>query len=290
MPIDVTKLKAWPFQPIVHDYGVRDTMLYALGVGLGQDPMDERQLRFVYEEGLLALPTMPVVLGSPGFWAKDPASGIDWVKILHGEQELELHAPVPAKGRLVGRTRVTHLVDKGADKGALMYSERTLTDEASGRHIATARSVSFMRGDGGFAAKGQPSDTPPPPRPATPERAPDAVCELGTRPEQALIYRLSGDYNPVHADPKVAAKARFERPILHGLCSFGITGHALLRTLCDYEPQRLRAIGTRFSSPVYPGETLRVEMWVDGSDVRFRTRVVERDVVVLSHGTARIER
>jgi acyl dehydratase len=122
-----------------------------------------------------------------------------------------------------------------------------------------------------------------------PERAPDAVCELKTRPEAALIYRLSGDYNPVHVDPAVAQAAGFPRPILHGLCSFGVSGVALLKTLCRWDPTRLQEIGCRFSSPVYPGETLRVEMWALGGDRHaFRTRVVERDTVVLSHGSARI--
>ena len=183
---------------------------------------------------------------------------------------------------------MTAIVDKGAGKGALMYSERDIVDAASGQLLAVSRSVSFMRGDGGFAAAGQPSDAAPPPRAATPDTPPDHVCELKTRPESALIYRLIGDYNPVHADPAVAKAAGFERPILHGLCSFGVTGHALLKTLCGWNAGRLKEIGARFSSPVYPGETLRVEMWQRGEAVQFRTRAVERDVVVLSHGSARI--
>lgn len=288
MPIDVTRLKAWPFPPMEQRYTERDTILYALGVGVGHDPMDRDALRYVYEDGLQTLPTMAVVLGTPGFWAKDPATGIDWVKLLHGEQSLELHAPLPAAGSVVGHTRVTAIVDKGAAKGALMVSERDIVDAASGKLLAVSRSVSFMRGDGGFAAAGQPSDTAPPPRAATPDTKPDHVCELKTRPESALIYRLSGDYNPVHADPAVAKSAGFERPILHGLCSFGVTGHALLKTLCAWDTSRLKEIGCRFSSPVYPGETLRVEMWQRGEAVQFRTRAVERDVVVLSHGSARI--
>jgi len=288
MAIDVHKLKHWPFEPLVHTYTERDTMLYALGVGIGHDPMDRDALRYVYEDGLQALPTMAVVLGYAGFWAKDPATGIDWVKLLHGEQSLELHAPLPAAGTVVGHSRVTAIVDKSAGKGALMYSERDIKDAASGQLLAVSRSVSFMRGDGGFAAAGQPSDVAPPPRVATPDTPPDHICELKTRPESALIYRLSGDYNPVHADPTVAKAAGFERPILHGLCSFGVSGHALLKALCGWDAGRLKEIGCRFSSPVYPGETLRVEMWRRGEAVQFRTRAVERDVVVLSHGSARI--
>jgi len=289
MAIDVEKLKNWPFKPIEHTYTERDTILYALGVGLGHDPLDREQLRFVYEDGLQALPTMGVVLGYPGFWAKDPATGIDWVRVLHGEQSLELHAPLPASGTVVGVTRVTALVDKGAERGALMYSDREIRDKASGRLLAVSHMVGFLRGDGGFSAKGQKSDEAPAPRAATPDTAPDHVCELRTRPEAALIYRLSGDYNPVHADPAVARAAGFERPILHGLCSFGVTGHALLKTLCGWDAVRLKEIGCRFSSPVYPGETLRVEMWQRGAAVQFRTWAVERNVVVLSHGSARLD-
>ncbi len=288
MAIDVAKLKAWPFKDIEQRYSERDTILYALGVGIGHDPMDTDALRYVYEDGLQALPTIGVVLGYPGFWAKDPATGIDWVKVLHGEQSLELHAPLPAAGTVIGKSRVTALVDKGAGKGALMYSERDIVEAASGQLLAVSRSVSFLRGDGGFAAAGQKSDDAPPPRAATPDTPPDHVCELTTRPESALIYRLSGDYNPVHADPAVARSAGFERPILHGLCSFGVSGHALLKTLCGWDAARLKEIGCRFSSPVYPGETLRVEMWQRGEAVQFRTRAVERNVVVLSHGSARV--
>jgi acyl dehydratase len=288
MPIDVEKLKHWPFQPIEQTYTARDTILYALGVGLGHDPLDGEQLRYVYEDGLRALPTLALVLGYPGFWAKDPATGIDWVRLLHGEQSLELFAPLPAAGTVRGLTRVTAIVDKGAGKGALMHSERDVLDAASGRRLAVSRSVSFMRGDGGFAAGGQNSDDAPPPRLTTPDTPPDHVCELKTRPEAALIYRLSGDSNPVHADPAVARAAGFERPILHGLCSFGVTGHALLKTLCGWDASRLQEIGCRFSAPVYPGETLRVQMWQRGTAVQFRTWAVERNVVVLSHGSARI--
>ena len=288
MSIDVQKLKNWPHPPIEQHYTARDTILYALGVGLGQDPLDREQLAFVYEDGLRALPMLAVVLGYPGFWAKDPATGIDWVRLLHGEQSLELFEPLPATGTVVGLTRVTALVDKGAAKGALMLSERDIRDKASGRLLAVSRSVSFMRGDGGFSANGQPSDPAPPPRAATPDTPPDHVCELKTRPEAALVYRLSGDYNPVHADPAVAKAAGFERPILHGLCSFGVSGVALLKTLCGWDAARLKEIGCRFSAPVYPGETLRVEMWQRGEQAQFRTRAVERDIVVLSHGSARV--
>jgi acyl dehydratase len=292
MAIDYHKLHQWDFGAVEQTYDDRDTILYALGVGYGHDPVDERQLRFVYEKDLLAVPTMPVVLATPGFWVKDPRSGVDWVRVLHGEQSLVLHRPVPPHGTVVGRNRVVGLVDKGRDKGAILVQERTLHDKASGDLIATLQALTFARGDGGFSElpnngpKG--GDPAPAPKPATPDTPPQVVCELPTLAQAALIYRLCADRNPLHAEPAVARAAGFDRPILHGLASFGVAAHAILRTCCDYDPARLRSIGLRFSGPVFPGETIRTEIWRDGARVQFRARVVERDVVVLSHGIAEI--
>ena len=179
MAIDYDKIKNWPFPEVVQTYTEKDSILYALGVGYGHDPMDEAQLRFVYEKNLLAAPTIPVVLGYPGFWMKDPASGIDWVKLVHGEQALRLHRPIPAAGTVIGRTRVKAVVDKGRDKGALVILERTIVDKASGTLLATLDHTTFCRGDGGFG-KG---DEAPPPPPAVPEGAPDASCDLPTLPQ-----------------------------------------------------------------------------------------------------------
>ncbi len=284
MALDYDRILNWAFPPVEQTYTSRDSVLYALGLGLGADPTDEAQLRFTFEEsaGFSALPTMAVVLASPGFWARDPATGIQWQQILHGEQSIELHAPIPVAATLVGQTRVTGIVDKGADKGALIYSERRLTDKASGRHLASLRQTTFARGDGGF---GGPTG-PVPPVHALPERAPDQSCDLGTIAQAALIYRLSGDYNPLHASPAVAAAAGFKAPILHGLCTLGVAGHAILKSCCDYEPSRLKSLSLRFSSPVYPGETIRTEIWREDGFVSFRARVVERDVIVLNNGKA----
>jgi acyl dehydratase len=290
--IDYAKLKAWSFKDVEQTYREKDTMLYALGLGLGYDPMDEQQLSFVYEKNLKALPTMAVVLGYPGFWIKDPASGIDWVRIVHGEQSLTLHRPLPVAGTVVGRSRIRALVDKGKDKGALLVQQRALHDKASGELLATLDHVTFCRGDGGFSEipdngpKG--GDPAPPAKPATPETAPDAICDLPTLPQAALIYRLCADPNPLHAEPAVAKAAGFPRPILHGLATFGVAGHAILKTCCDYDPARLKSLGVRFSAPVYPGETIRTEMWRHGNALQFRARVLERDLLVLSHGTAEV--
>ena len=280
--LDVETVMAWRFEEVVQAYTAKDSMLYALGLGFGSDPMDRAALCHVYEGDLLAVPTMAVVLGNPGPWTRDPRTGIDWVKSLHGEQGLVMHAPLPPSGSVTGRCRVTGIIDKGPGKGALLMQERTLHDTATGALIATRTTTSFLRGDGGCGAP--PREQPKPPE--IPDRAPDIVHDVATRPEQALIYRLSGDMNPVHADPVIAAKAGFARPILHGLCTYGIAGRALLATACGGDPARFRELHVRFSAPVYPGETIRVELWEHGAEWRLRARVVERDAVVLNNGRA----
>jgi acyl dehydratase len=284
MTIVYDKLLSLDIPQVVQTYSEKDAILYALGLGLGHDPLNADELPFVYEKTIKLLPTFAVVLGWPGFWARDLDTGIDWVKLVAGEQGLVLHRPLAPRGTVVGKTRVTEVIDKGPGKGALVYSERVVVDQATGEPIATATQTTFCRGDGGF---GGPAGESPPVH-AIPERAPDQVCDLPTRPETALIYRLSGDPNPLHVDPAVAKAAGFPRPILHGLATFGIAGHAILKRLCGYDPARLSAIAGRFSAPVFPGETIRTEMWRDGSVVSFRARVVERDVVALNNGRAEI--
>lgn len=281
MAIVYDTLKNWSFPDVEQEYNDITTMLYALGVGLGQDPMDERQLTFVYEENLRALPTMAVVLGYPGFWLIDPKTGVDWKQVLHGEQGLIVHSPLPATGTVIGRSRIDEVIDKGQGKGALIYSSRDILDKKTGKLYCTVTGTTFCRADGGF---GGPSGPVKPVHPI-PERAPDAASTLTTRPEQALLYRLSGDRNPLHADPKVAAVAKFPKPILHGLGTFGLAGHAILRELCDYDPARLKQMHVRFSSPVYPGESVKTEIWREGHGrAAFRCWVVERNVMVINNG------
>lgn len=284
MPIDYERLLNRPFPELQQTYTEKDSILYALGVGIGGDPTDERQLPFVYEQDQQALPTMGVVLAYPGFWLKEADTGVDWVKVLHGEQGIELHRPLRPSGTVTGQTRVTAIIDKGPGKGALLYSERKVYDKKDGTLLCTLSSTSFCRGDGGF---GGPTAPVKPPHPI-PDGAPELVCDLPTFPQSALIYRLSGDRNPLHADPKVARAAGFPKPILHGLATFGVAAHAVLRTVCDYRPERLRSLAVRFSAPVYPGETIRTELWREGAIVSFRSRVVERDVVVLNNGRAEL--
>ena len=188
------------------------------------------------------------------------------------------------KATVVGKTRILDVIDKGEGRGALVFSERRISDKQSGDLLAVLKQTTFCRADGGF---GGPSHAAPQPH-AIPERAPDLACDLPTRPEMALIYRLSGDSNPLHAEPGFARAAGFPKPILHGLATFGVAGHALLKSLCGYDPARLTGMAGRFSAPVYPGETIRTEMWRDGKAVSFRARVVERDVVAINNGIADI--
>ena len=284
MTIVYEKLMALEIPPAEQTYGPKDCMLYALGVGLGYDPMNEDELAFVYEKNLKVLPTMATVLGHTGSLVRNPDTGINWVMVVNGEQGFTLHRPLAGQGVVIGRTKIVEVIDKGSGKGALILTERKINDKASGALIATVTQTIFCRGDGGFGGPPRQSPLSHP----IPERAPDVVCDLGTRPEMALIYRLSGDYNPLHAEPAAAKAAGFPRPILHGLGTFGVSGHALLKTMCDYDPARLISFSCRFSAPVFPGETIRTEMWRDGAVVSFRARVVGRDVIAINHGRAEL--
>ena len=307
MPLDPQKLLNWKFPELEHTYAEKDTILYALGLGCGADPDAPDDLRFVYEKGLLALPTMAVVLAYPGNWLESDESTADYSKVLHGEQSLTLHRPIPPAGTVIGRTRIVDLLDKGRDKGAILYTERTILDKASGAPIATMASTTMLRGDGGWGGKPGPQPAPH----KLPESAPQLTLDLKTHANSALIYRLSGDRNPLHADPKAAAAGGFKTPILHGLLTFGVAGRALVKGCCGGDPARLRSMQVRFSAPVLPGETIRTEMWLgapsprsrgEGRDegqqqaatspevrqVSFRARAIERDVVVLSNGLATV--
>lgn len=285
MTINSSHLLARAFAPVEHTYTRRDTQLYALGIGLGADPLDPGQLSYLYEglggDHLQAMPTLANILAYPGFWAREADTGIDWRQVLHAEQQIVLHAPLAAQGHVIGYNKVTGLWDKGASKGALLQQQRDVRDAETNTLLATVTQLSLLRGDGGFEGPG--SERPPPAPHLLPERAPDASCELATLKQAALIYRLSGDLNPLHADPQVAAAAGFERPVLHGMATMGVAAHAVLRTLLNYDASRFAAMRVRFSNPVLPGDTLRTDMWVDGRVISLRTTAVERSVVVLNN-------
>ena len=287
--LDYRVCKDWTFPDIVHHYTERDTMLYALGLGFGCDPMDAGALRFVYEKNLQVVPTMATVMGSPGIWWRDPKTGADFVKLVHGEQDVRLLRPLPASGSLISRNQVLSLTDKGPGKGALAVVLRRLIDGASGETVAESRNVTFLRGDGGFSQTSGLSDPGPEPLPAVPERAADIEVTYATRPEAALVYRLSGDVNPLHADPDIALKAGFERPILHGLCTYGMAARAVIEKVLDFDAARLKRLAARFTAPVWPGEAVRYELWRESVDtLRLRASVDARHAVVLNSGLVEI--
>lgn len=287
MSLNVDQLLRMEFPLQEHTYSKNDTIYYALGLGLGMDPTDQRQLRYVYEQhegGLHALPSMAVILAYPGHWSRRPELGLDWKNIVHGEQKLTLHRPIKTAATVVARTRITRVIDKGAGKGALLISERQVVDKASGEAIADVTMVTFARGNGGQGGSHVEQPVPH----VIPDRAPDAIMDFATSPQTALIYRLSADLNPLLADPAVAAVAGFRQPISHGLCTYGVAGHRLIEMVCEGNPLRMRSLACRFSAPVYPGESIRTEAWIDGSVVSFRASVPARNVMVLSNGRAHI--
>jgi acyl dehydratase len=291
MTLNASRLMEWPFREVVHSYSDRDSMLYALSLGFGDPPTDERQLRFVYEKALLAVPTMPIVLGMTDLgFLHDTEIGIDLPRMLHGESALEIHAPLPPAGSVLSKMRLVDLVDKGANKGAFLHFERAIS-LPGGAPLATERGCFVLRGNGGFT-KEQSSSTARPegasPRKG-PDRAAEFVCDLPTSARAALLYRLNNDRNPLHADPDVARAAGFDRPILHGSCVYGIAGHAILKAICDYDPLRFGGLAVRFTSPTFPGETIRTEIWRSSSEeVTFRCTAVERNLVVLDQGRAKV--
>jgi acyl dehydratase len=280
--MDYQKLMELEGPVIERSYTSRDTMLYALGLGVGADPMNRDELSFVYEKNLKTLPTMATVVTWADAWLNQ--AGVDMVKVVHGEQRLTIHRPLPVAASVISKVRVLDAFDKGADKGALILVESATTLADTGEPLCTGVSTVFARGDGGFGGKPGPAPTPHP----LPERAPDAVMVRATLPQAALIYRLSGDYNPLHADPDFAAEAGFQRPILHGLCTYGVAGFAVVETMLGLDADQIANIDVRFSAPVYPGENITTEMWRDGDVISFRARVAERDVTVLQNGRVQL--
>ncbi len=285
MTLQYDKLMKHQFQAVEHHYTQRDSMLYALGIGLGADPMDPEQLSFVYEKVLKVLPTQAVVLCRPPNFARDPQFGINATMSVHAEQKIVLHRPLPGEAVVTGQTRIQSIVDKGPGKGAIIFSTRDVILKETGEKLATLETASFARGDGGFGGPNGPTPAPA----EVPTRTPDLFFDWKTLPQAALIYRLSGDYNALHSDPDTGKKAGFPRPILHGACTLGIAGWSLLKTCLGGDPAGLRSIQARFTKPVFPGETIRTEIWKQGKVLSFRVRLVERpDVVALDNGRAEI--
>ena len=281
MPIKYDELMALKNLDQKHSYGDREVMLYAYGIGMGADPMDEKELLFVNEaaatpRSLKVVPTFASVAA----WGAGPGEmNLNRLMVVDGERDITFHKPLAAAAHITADSSVLAVYDKGRDKGAIIRHQTILKD-ADGGKLATLVASRFARGDGGFggSSEGQPEPH------QVPSRAPDRIVDISTRPDQALIYRLCGDRNPLHSDPEFAKKAGFPRPILHGMCTYGISCRGVLQTYADYDPTAFRQHVARFSSPVYPGETVTIAMWKDGNVISFEAKVKTRDVAVIRNG------
>src|SRR6201996_1030246 len=262
-------------------YTDREVMLSACGIGLGADPMDENELAFVNEGTLTPRPLKVVpTFASVAAWGSGPGEmNLNRVMVVDGERDITFHKPFAIAANITADSTVLNVFDKGKDKGAVIRHQTVLKDD-KGEKLATLVASRFARGDGGF---GGPSEGQPEPH-KVPARAPDKTVDITTRPDQALVYRLCGDRNPLHSDPEFARRAGFSRPILHGMCTYGITCRGILQTYADYDPAAFKQHAARFSSPVYPGETVTLDLWKDGNVISFEARVKARDAVVIRSG------
>jgi acyl dehydratase len=277
MPINPDAVGA-ESEPVERSWDSKDALLYAVGVGAGSIDPTGFELEFTTEnsKGITqrALPTMAVILGGGGGGAMSKLGDFNRAMLLHGEQAIELHREIPVQGRVRTVSKIAAIYDKG--KGAVVVTESRSVDAESGEPMFTNRGAMFIRGEGGWGGDRGPSG----PQNAAPDRKPDHEVTYETRPDQALTYRLSGDRNPLHADPEFAKAGGFPKPILHGLCTYGFTGRALLHTLCGSDPARFTSMEGRFSKSVYPGDSLTVRMWVDGNEAVFQTVTQNGDVAI----------
>jgi acyl dehydratase len=281
MPIDYDELMALKNLDQKFAYGDREVMLYACGIGMGADPMDERELAFVNEAAAMPRPLKVVpTFASVAAWGATPGEmNLNRVMVVDGERDITFHRPLEVAAKLLVDSRVLAVFDKGKDKGAVIRHQTVLKNER-GEELATLLASRFARGDGGF---GGPSNGQPKPH-QVPTRSPDQSVDIPTRADQALIYRLCGDRNPLHSDPEFARRAGFPKPILHGMCTFGITCRGILQTYADFDPAAFKRHGARFSAPVYPGETVTIDLWKDGDVISFEARVKARNAVVIRNG------
>jgi acyl dehydratase len=279
MALNYEKLLQTTIVDLPFSYRDVETILYALSVGFGRDPLDARELPYVYEGGALlkTLPSFATVLVPDMF---PPDLGWDYSQVLHAEQRLQIFRPLPPAADLLINKRIVEAFDRGPSLGAVVLFEADVRLAKDDTVLFTLGNTIIARGDGGFGA---PNGRGPAPH-RVPRREPDLCCSLPTRPDQALMYRLTGDRNPLHADPILARSVGFEQPILHGLCTYGVACHAILKTICDYDHTLICELDARFSAPVLPGDTIATDMWQDGNLVSFQCRAVERGVVVVRNG------
>jgi acyl dehydratase len=281
MPIKYDEVMALKNIGQKYSWTDREVMLYAVGIGMGADPMDEKELSFV-NEGYYTPRELKVVptYASVAAWGSGPGHiDVNRVMVVDGERDITFHKPMPVKADITADSRVLGVFDKGKDKGAVIRRETILRDEG-GAPLATLVASQFARGDGGF---GGPSEGQPEPH-KIPDRKPDMTVDISTRPDQALLYRLCGDRNPLHSDPEFAKRGGFDRPILHGMCTYGLSCRAVLQTYADYDPNAFKRHAVRFSSPVFPGETVSFDLWKDGNVISIEGKVRSRNVTVIRNG------
>jgi acyl dehydratase len=279
MALNYEDLMATTIVDLPFSYGDTESMLYAISIGMGRDPVNADELPYVFEQGepLRTVPSMASVLVPD---MSPPDLGWDFSQVLHIEQRLQLYRPLPAAADLLINKRIAAAYDHGPKHGALVLFEAEARLAQDDTALFTIGNTIMARADGGFG--GPRGKGPPPHRP--PRRDPDLSCDLDTRSDQALLYRLNGDRNPLHADPSLATRVGYPVPILHGLCTYGVACHAILKTICAYDYTLISGFDARFSAPVLPGDTIRTDMWQDGNTVSFQCSVRERDTVVLKNG------
>ncbi len=263
-------------------YSDKDSILYSLGIGLGNDPMNLNELKYVYENSQSVLPSM-----ATNFQYHSPLllkTNINFIMVVHGEQRLSITNALPVSGDFIANAKVIGCYDKGPARGAIIEVETTVKNKKNDEEICKLVSTTFARGDGGFGGPDSPKKEI-----FIPDGEPDYVSEVSTKPDQALIFRLSGDYNPLHSDPNFAKAAGFEKPILHGMCTYGIACRSLVNEICENDASKLKRFDCRFSSPVYPGETIITEMWKKDKMIYFNSKVKERDKLVLKNGVSVIK-
>lgn len=273
--MNVDALLNHQFPVIEQKFSSKDVSAYSLSVGFGSDPMDLRQLQYVYGSSPQTPSSMALVLATPGFWQQEQWTGIDAGKCVLGDQSFQMHSPIPSHGTVSSQLKITNIIDKGPKFGAIITSQRTIRLVDTGTSLATLTMSTICRADGGFGGLKQ--EVPRFPNP--PDWEADRVIEIPTMPQNALMFDLHGIVNPIHSWPPAAIEAGYPRPILHGICLLGFTHHALMRGLAKYDDSRIKFVRARFIKPFFPGETLKTEVWINGADVSYRVSSKERDVV-----------
>lgn len=279
MSVTIETLQGIRADAVSFSYTDRESFLYALSLGFGRDPLNSDELPFVCEneDVVRTVPTMATVLTQ---FSALRESGINYSKVLHAEQRLKVYQPLPVAAKIVADYGVKAVVDKGPDKGALIYAETRVRNANGDQLLYVVNATIMARGNGGIGSFGEAPEA----LPATPTRTPDQVVSVQTLPGQALLYRLNGDRNPLHSNLAMAARGGFSQPILHGLCTYGLACKATIESVCNYDHARIEQFDVRFTSPVYPGEVLEIDVWIEGATVLFRCRVPERDVIALNNG------